>query len=422
MGLIVYNIFNFLFKIGLTLVSPWNIKARLWVRGRRGLFQKIRSASAGWQGTEVVWMHCASLGEFEQGRPVLEQIKKLKPGANLVLSFFSSSGYEIRKDYQGADMVVYLPTDSYRNAKNFLDILQPSLVLWVKYEYWFYYLAELKKRKIPTLLISGVYKEHQLFFKWYGGIYRKMLPFFTHIFVQTAESKTLLSTLGVSDNVTVSGDTRFDRVIEIAEQFKPIPSIEAFCSGHDVIVAGSTWQDDEEELDHFANTHPEIRFIIAPHEIDAAHLKEIKKLFHHAVFFTEWEQLLQGNKPDQELQPNVLVIDNIGMLSKLYKYATIAYIGGGFGDEGVHNVLEAAVYGKPVLFGPVYDKFVEAEELVLCGGAFSVDKALDLEEVLNVLLRSTHEQTKAGELAKNYVYAKRGATAKIIDLIKAPAY
>lgn len=422
MGLIVYNIFIFLYKIGITLISPWNIKARLWVQGRKGLFEKIRSATSSWQDNEVVWMHCASLGEFEQGRPVLEQIKAIKPTARIILSFFSSSGYEIRKDYEGADLIIYLPIDTPRNARQFLEMLKPGLVLWVKYEYWYYYLAELKKRNVPTLLISGIYQQHQLFFKWYGGLYRKLLQSFTHIFVQTPESKTLLENIGFLKNVTVSGDTRFDRVIEIADQFKNIPLIDEFCGAHQVIVAGSTWQDDEEELDHFANTHPEIKFIIAPHEIDGPHLQDIKKLFHNAVLFTEWKQKPAETSPGANLQANVLVIDNIGMLSRLYKYATIAYIGGGFGEEGVHNVLEAAVYGKPVLFGPVYEKFVEAEELVECGGAFSVDNALDLEEALNVLLRSTHEQTKAGESARNYVYLKKGATGKIIDHITQQGY
>ncbi|MEO5997187.1 MAG: glycosyltransferase N-terminal domain-containing protein [Chitinophagaceae bacterium] len=424
MGLAVYNLFLVLYRTGIIFVSPWNSKARLWVRGRKNILRKIRAAVRDRPPSEVIWMHCASLGEFEQGRPVLEEMRKIKPNVCIVLTFFSASGYEIRKNYEGADHIFYLPLDSYQNARSFIDIIKPNLVLWVKYEYWYYYLTQLKKRAIPVLLISGIFRKDQLFFKWHGHLYRDMLWCFSHFFVQTIESKKLLGTIGLSGNVTVSGDTRFDRVIDIAGQFKSIPGIDTFCGEREVIVAGSTWPDDEEELDHFANTHPEIKVIIAPHEIDAPHLQEIKKLFHHSIFYTEWEQLLKtgnmappGKTSEGSSLPNILIIDNIGMLARLYKYATIAYIGGGFGDDGVHNVLEAAAYGKPVVFGPVYEKFVEAVELLECGGAFSIDNALELEEVFHILLRSNHEYTKAGESAKSYVYLKRGAKEKIVNFI-----
>ncbi len=231
--------------------------------------------------------------------------------------------------------------------------------------------------------------------------------------------KNLLGSINVSTNVSISGDTRFDRVIEIAERAISIPLIALFCGNHQVIVAGSTWEEDEEELDHFANTHPEIKFIIAPHEIGTQHLQGIKKIFHSSILFTEWETRLKKSPTSNDMNiPNVLIIDNIGMLSRLYMYATITYIGGGFGDEGVHNVLEAAVYGKPVVFGPVYDKFLEAVELLNCGGAFSIDNALDLEKVFNVLLGSNQEYTRAGESAKSYVYSKCGAKKKIINYIE----
>lgn len=401
------------------MISPWNPKAKLWVEGRKNIFIKIREAVGSDLSSETIWMHCASLGEFEQGRPVLEHIKALHPNARVVLTFFSASGYEIRKNYNGADFIFYLPMDSHGNANKFIEIINPKLVLWVKYEYWYFYLTQLRKQHIPVLLISGIFRSDQVFFKWYGNLYRKMLGCFSHIFVQNDESKDLLDNINLSASVTVSGDTRFDRVIEIAEQFTPIPVVRAFCGDSQVIVAGSTWEEDEEELDHFANTHPEIKFIIAPHEIDSHHLTEIKRLFHNAVYFTEWEIQLNKEPDVNSLKPpNVLIIDNIGMLSRLYRYATVTYIGGGFGDDGIHNVLEAAVYGKPVVFGPVYDKFVEAEELLDCGGAFSVDNALDLEKVFHVLLRSNYECTKAGDSAKSYVYLKRGATSIILNHIK----
>lgn len=357
-------------------------------------------------------MHCASLGEFEQGRPVLENMKALYPRIHVIITFFSSSGYEIQKNYPGADAVFYLPIDSPKNASQFLDIVQPALILWVKYEFWYHYIAEINKRHIPLLLISGNFWKEQLFFKWYGGFYRKILPCFTHLFVQTIESKELLETIGISGNVSISGDTRFDRVIEIAQSGEPLAFIEKFCGDYPVIVAGSTWPEDEEELDHFANTHPKIKFIIAPHEIGSVHLQEVKKLFTHSVLYSEF--IKEGVEPDDA---NVLIIDNIGMLSRLYKYATITYVGGGFGDEGVHNVIEAAVYGKPVIIGPVYENFVEAAELVDCGGAFSIDNALALEELLDVLLRSSHEYNKACEAAKTYVYSNGGAKEKIKQFI-----
>lgn len=400
------------------MVSPWNEKARLWLGGRRGIFDRLRSAINRKSGQELVWMHCASLGEFEQGRPLLEAVRSRYPEAAILLTFFSSSGYEIRKNYDKADSVFYLPYDSPSHARLFLSIVQPTLVLWIKYEYWYYYLGEIKKRNVPLLLISAIFRKEQLFFHWYGSLHREMLRYFTHLFVQTAESEQLLRSIGIGGQTSVTGDTRFDRVIEIAGQFEPIPLIEEFCAGHPVIVAGSTWDDDEEELDHFANIHPELRFIIVPHEIHAAHLKDIRRLFKHAILHSEYQQIKASGQPDERLlQAHVLVIDNIGMLSRLYRYATITYVGGGFGESGVHNILEAAVYGKPVVFGPVYDKYAEAEELLESGGAFSIRNALELEKTLNRLLHNYHEYRQVCEASRRYVYAKSGAKQKIMDYI-----
>jgi 3-deoxy-D-manno-octulosonic-acid transferase len=407
-----YRLFCRAYTAGALLLSPWNRKARLWRSGRKKSFTELEAAFPA-PAKQTIWMHCASLGEFEQGRPVLEALRLVYPQAKILLSFFSSSGYEIQNHYNGADTVVYLPMDNPENAKRFLDITRPELVLWVKYEYWYFYLLEIKKRNIPLLLISGVFREDQPFFRWYGGLHRKMLGFFSHFFVQNDASKKLLGSIGFSEEASVSGDTRFDRVIAIAEGFKPISAVEAFINSHDTVVAGSTWAEDEEELDHFANTHPDIKFIIAPHEIDEDHIKETEKLFHHSIRFSNLPEM-----NNRQPAANVLIIDNIGMLSRLYHYATIAYIGGGFGDDGIHNALEAAVYGKPVVFGPVYEKYAEAVDLVEGGGAFSVGNALELEALLKVLLKSGYEYTKAAKAAGDYVYSSRGATVKITGYIQ----
>jgi 3-deoxy-D-manno-octulosonic-acid transferase len=439
--LFFYNIFLLLYTVLLRIAALWNPKARRWVHGRIGIWDKLKSTAGNRPATtnhtrpatggelqtsnsKLVWMHCASLGEFEQGRPVLEMIRAQYPGTKLLLTFFSPSGYEIRKDYPGADYIFYLPMDSKPNANRFLDIFQPTLVLWMKYEYWYYYLAALKKRNIPALLVSGIFRNNQPFFRWYGRLHRFMLECFAHLFVQTQHSKKLLGKIGFANTVTVSGDTRFDRVVTIAGQFEPIPLIEQFCGSSKVIVAGSTWIDDEEELDHYANTHPDIKFIIAPHEIDEEHLKEIEKLFKHTIRYSTLQAAPQttpappqaGNYKQQT--PNVLIIDNIGMLSKLYKYATITYVGGGFGDDGVHNVLEAAVYGKPVVFGPVFDKYIEAVELEESGGAITIDNALELEKTFDELLPGDTKYAESCAAARNYVYAKMGATNTIMEFIQ----
>lgn len=429
MHLFFYNIFLLVYNAVIRMAALWNPKARLWLRGRKG---GVSGLGFGVSGSEVrpgtidrgsnlkpqtsnlklVWMHCASLGEFEQGRPLLEMIRKQYPDTRILLTFFSPSGYEVRKNYSGADHVAYLPMDSKKTAREFLDMVQPSLVLWVKYEYWYYFLVELKKRSIPTLLVSGIFRDDQPFFKWYGRLHRYMLESFSHFFVQTTDSKALLEKIGFAKNVTVSGDTRFDRVIEIAEQFVSIPLVDNFCGTHPVIVAGSTWTEDEEELDHYANTNQQIRFIIAPHEVHEEHIKQIERLFKNTIRFSQLEAA--GNTDNK----NVLIIDNVGMLSKLYKYATITYVGGGFGDDGVHNVLEAAVYGKPVVFGPEYDKYVEAEDLVEAGGGFPIENALELEQKLNSLLNDQAQYEASCVAARNYVYSKKGATESILQYVQ----
>ena len=426
MSIFFYAIFLWLYKTGIRIISPWNPKAKLWLDGRKNLLARISGVKVG-KDDRVIWMHCASLGEFEQGRPVVERFKEQYPGHKLILTFFSPSGYEIQKDYEGADYVFYLPTDSKKNARFFINTIRPVLVLWIKYDYWFYYLDELKKRNIPTLLISAIFRPDQPFFKWYGKLHCYMLYCFTQLFVQTEESKKLLIGLGISSNVSLGGDTRFDRVMAIAGQFTPIPLVEYFCGDKKVIVAGSTWEEDEEELDHYANTHPEIKFIIAPHEIDEPHLRGIESLFHESVRFSALEkkmadgswQMAENTASRRQLSaPNVLIIDNIGILSRLYNYATIAYVGGGFGDDGVHNVVEAAVYGKPVVFGPVIEKYFEAMELVDCGGGIVIDSALEAEAVFDRLFSNLEEYRFSCEASANYVRGKKGATEIIVQYVQ----
>jgi 3-deoxy-D-manno-octulosonic-acid transferase len=433
MSILFYHIFLWLYRTGIRLIAPWNPKARRWLDGRKDIFSRISTAFP--EKYPLIWMHCASLGEFEQGRPVLEKLKLENPGYKILISFFSPSGYETRKDYEGADHVFYLPLDSRQNARRFIDLVKPSLVLWVKYDYWYYYLLELKRRGIPTILLSAVFRPDQPFFKWYGRLHRYMLECFTHLFVQTDVSKKLLGGLGLSENVSVSGDTRFDRVIAIAERQEGLPLIAAFCGDQTVIVAGSTWEEDEEELAHYANTHPEIRFIVAPHEIEEERLREAEKLFRYCIRYSEIatsyklqaaSQTLVGGETGKvrrapnggQRPPNVLIIDNIGLLSRLYKYATITYVGGGFGDDGVHNVLEAAVYGKPVVFGPVIEKYNEAVDLADCGGGIVIDSALEAESVFDRLLGNPEEYRLTCEASRDYVQHKKGATDKITGFIQ----
>jgi 3-deoxy-D-manno-octulosonic-acid transferase len=421
MDILFYTFFLWLYITGMRLVSPWNPKARLWLLGRKNIFNNIKTAFQS-NHSEIIWMHCASVGEFEQGLPLLEKLKEQYPTYKIVVTFFSPSGYEAKKNDNTADYIFYLPADSKKNAKGFINTINPKLVLWVKNDYWFFFLRELKKRNVPVLLISGVFMDDQPFFKWYGKIYRLMLPYFSHLFVQTEGSKKLLGTIGVSEKVSISGDTRFDRVIEIADQFKPVVLIEEFCGNNKpVIVAGSTWEEDEEQLDHYANAHPEIKFIIAPHDMDEESLRSVKKLFKRSVYFSELtggKSKNQNPKINTIVPANVLLIDNIGMLAQLYKYATITYVGGGFVDEGVHNVLEAAVYGKPVVFGPVIEDYIEALELVEYGGGLVVDSALEVEETFNRLLTNPEEYFACCNAAKNYVYSKKGATEKIMIYIQ----
>lgn len=420
--LLFYTLFLKLYPLGIRIASFWNDKAKLWIKGRKDF------PSLSYDTHETIWMHCASLGEFEQGRPVIEKIRENYPAYRIVITFFSPSGYEIQKNFKGADHIFYLPLDSASNAKKFISLINPTLVLWVKYEYWYYYLQELKARNISLLLISGAFRKDQPFFKWYGNFWKKMLGCFTYHFLQNQHSKDLLETVQIN-NVSVSGDTRFDRVMAIAENFEDIPLIKEYCGESKVIVAGSTWEDDEAELVHYAKTNQDIKFIIAPHEIDKENLADVKKAFKGSMFYSEWLLFVNGETSDVKSQTsshlspftfhgNVLIIDNVGMLSRLYKYADITYVGGGFGDDGLHNILEAAVYGKPVIFGPQFEKNAEAEELIECGGGITIENALELEKILDRLLNTPTEWEERSRAAKNYVYSNAGATKKIMEYIQ----
>ncbi len=413
------------------LISGKNGKAKLWVAGRENIFQRLQEAFANNKG-KVVWMHCSSLGEFEQGRPVIESIKKDNPSIKVLITFFSPSGYEIRKNYELADWVFYLPMDNDTNAARFYDIVKPSVVLFVKYEFWFYYLKEAKERNIPLLLISAIFRDSQPFFKWYGNFNRQMLGFFTMLFVQNDESVELLNSIGIKDNVAISGDTRFDRVLNIAQQFEPIPAIEAFIGNHQqVIVAGSTWLEDDEVLYHYAKMHPHIMFIIAPHDVQESRVDECVALYPDAITFSSWCSVdrlpltpdstsvsVNGNRSTEHPnEPNIIIIDNIGLLSRLYKYATICFVGGGFGEDGVHNVLEAAVYGKPVIMGPEYGKYFEAEGLVDAKGAYSVESTIELEQIINKLFNDNLLYETVCNAAGDYVAIHAGATGIITKYI-----
>ncbi|MEO6820060.1 MAG: glycosyltransferase N-terminal domain-containing protein [Ginsengibacter sp.] len=417
--ILLYQIFLFVYKAGVYIVSLGSDKARLWIKGRVNVFSKLKK-SLPIERRKTVWMHCASLGEFEQGRPVLKMIKELDPEMDIVITFFSPSGYEVIKNSKEFDKIFYLPMDSFIHAKRWLKILKPDLVLWVKYEYWFYYLKEINRKEIPLLLISGVFNADQVFFKWYGGLYKKMLGYFTHFFLQNTASKDQLQKLISPEKISVSGDTRCDRVINIVNNFSPVDGIAQFCGDSHVIVAGSTWEDDEALFVHYVRMHPELKFIIAPHEVDSQNVLGIKKQFEGSVLYSELKnKSQQGTMGEMTVQDsNCLIINNIGILSRLYHYATIAYVGGGFGDNGLHNILEAAVYGKPVIFGPYLYKNFEAEELINCRGAISVESAVEMEKVLDDLLQNQSDLALRGEAAKNYVYENAGAAEKIIDFIK----
>ncbi len=414
--LFLYNIVTLLISQIVKLAAIFNPKMKLFVNGRKDVFSILKSKIQ--PHDKVIWFHAASLGEYEQGLPVMEEIKKRFPDHNILLTFFSPSGYEVRKNNPIADVTVYLPLDTQSNVRYFLDITHPEMVFFIKYEFWPNYLNELKKRQVSTYLISGIFRKKQAFFKWYGGFYRKALKTFDHFFVQNDSSKQLIQSIGFT-NVTVSGDTRFDRVTAILERNNSLDFIEDFVSldssrNHKAttIVIGSSWPKDEELLANYINQSSDnVKFIIAPHNIKKEQIATLRALItKKTVLFSEKESKQLSDYP-------VFIIDTIGILTKIYSYADIAYVGGGFGNPGVHNILEPATFGIPIIIGPNYSHFAEATALVQSEGCIAVKNQSELTDSLNLLLHNLDERLEKGHICETFVQMNKGATQTILNYI-----
>lgn len=402
----LYNLSVFFYSLLIHCAGFFNKKVRLWIEGRKNIFSRIQKTVSSKE--LIAWFHCASLGEFEQGRPVIEQLRKLHPEYKILLTFFSPSGYEVRKNYEAADYIFYLPLDTSGNVKRFLELVKPSVVFFIKYEFWFNYIRNLEEKNIPFFIISANFRHGQHFFKWYGGWFRKQLKSITHIFVQNKESLELLKKINITQ-ATVSGDTRFDRVYEITGNVKTFFVIQKFCEGSDVFIAGSSWPPDEEFLTQLINSGKiNYKFIIAPHLVDKPHVASLtEKIKKHVVKYSEADE-------QNVMHAKVLVIDCIGILSHVYRYGKIAYIGGGFGG-GIHNILEAASFGMPVIFGPKYHKFQEAIALIKEGGAFSISSEAEFMNTIMRLYNNPDLLEQTSEIARNFVQKNIGATKIILE-------
>jgi len=404
---VLYNVGILIYSALAYLIAPFNSRASLWIKGRKKWAEKIAVKIK--PGDRVIWVHCASLGEFEQGRPVIEAIKKEMPFHKIILTFFSPSGYEIRKNYDKADCISYLPSDTPANALKFIDLTKPEFVIFVKYEFWNNYISALYRKKIPLYLISGIFRPGQLFFKWYGSFFREMLRKFEKIFVQDQRSCDLLAGIGITQ-VSMAGDTRFDRVLQIAGSAGKIPQLEQFRGNEKLFLAGSSWGPDEAIIAAYINRFPEkMKWVFAPHEIDPLNIERLEKLIK--VTCVRYSDFVENSA-----DARVLIIDNIGMLSSAYKYAHIAAIGGGFG-KGIHNILEPACWGIPVLFGPNHLKFREAVELIEKGSAKSFSTFDDFKKILDLWLSEEKIYTISAEIASKYVKENAGATEIIIKEI-----
>lgn len=399
----LYNLSVFLAGCVIRLIALTNSKLRKFVEGRKNVFSYLEKNIN--KNEKYVWVHTASLGEFEQGLPIIQEIRKKY---KVIVTFFSPSGYEIRKNTPDADLVVYLPLDTKKNAKKFIKIVQPEMAFFVKYEFWINYLNELKINNIPTYLVSGIFRENQVFFKWHGKIMRDCLHCFTHFFVQNEKSQKLLQTLGFQ-NVTISGDTRFDRVSQILKRDNSLGFMADFKQDSLCVVFGSSWESDEEIYLKYINQAPKnVKFVIAPHNIHTEkNIALREKITQPTIFFSEKEE---KNIADYQ----VFIIDAIGILTKIYSYADIAYVGGGMGTAGLHNVLEPAVFGIPVLIGKNYEKFEEAKELVKKGGIISVSTSQQFSEKMDFLVKNPQQRTKIGSINANFIEKSNGATEKII--------
>ena len=409
----IYNLIIYLYLLGVAIYSRFNVKVRKMWRGERAAFRVLKEKVD--PNAKYVWFHAASLGEFEQGRPLMERLRQDHPEYKILLTFFSPSGYEVRKNYQGADIICYLPLDTPVNAIRFLRLIRPVMAVFIKYEFWYNYLHILKHRNVPVYSVSSIFREDQVFFKWYGRQYGRVLNCFTHFFVQNEQSRKLLAKIGITD-VTVAGDTRFDRVLQIKEAAKQLPIVEAFVkmeSGDDpkVFVAGSSWPPDEEIFIQYFNAHPEWKLIIAPHVIGEDHLQQIEKLLQgrKVLRYTEAEKKKVSDY-------DVLIIDCFGLLSSIYHYGDVAYVGGGFG-VGIHNLLEAAVWDVPVFFGPNNQKFQEAQGLKTSGG-FEIHDEKEFAQLMDRFASDPQYLKEQGLQAGRYVKDKAGATAKVLSFVE----
>lgn len=409
-----YNLLIHIYYAAIRFAAIWNKKARQWIDGRKNLFEQLqrhRSAES-----KTAWFHCASLGEFEQGRPLIEAFRSSYPEYKILLTFFSPSGYEIRKNYDGADLVFYLPLDTKKNALRFIEVAKPDLVFFIKYEFWFHYLNTLQQKNIPIYIVSANFRSDQIFFKWYGAFNRCILSRISHFFVQNETSLDLLKSIHINE-VTVSGDTRFDRVLTIASERKKIPLLEEFKGAGKIIIAGSTWPADHKLISKIiVQTVKEysLKFIIAPHEIDGLEIRALINNFKNLGL-----TCLRYSEADLEniKSAQILIIDSIGLLSGLYQYGELAYIGGGFG-KGIHNILEAATFGLPLFFGPQYARFQEAHDLIALGGAFPIEHPESFQVHLKSLFQNPDKLEICSKICLNYTAKKQGATQTILNYIK----
>ena len=410
----IYNLVIYLYLLGVAIYSRFNEKVRKMWRGEREAFKILREKVD--PNAKYVWFHAASLGEFEQGRPLMEQLRKDHPEYKILLTFFSPSGYEVRKNYEGADIITYLPLDTITNARRFLRTVRPVMAFFIKYEFWYNYLHILKHRGVPVYSVSSIFRPEQVFFKWYGRQYGRVLNCFTHFFVQNEISKELLAKIGITDT-TVVGDTRFDRVLQIKEAAKQLPIVETFVKdAPQVFVAGSSWPPDEEIFIKYFNEHKNWKLIIAPHVIGEDHLKQIEKLLEgrKVIRYTEAEKMVNGQLSmvnDYE----VLIINCFGLLSSIYHYGNVAYVGGGFG-VGIHNLLEAAVWDVPVFFGPNNQKFQEAQGLKTSGG-FEISSYEDFAAQMDRFAADAAYLQEQGQKAGHFVKGQSGATQKVLSSV-----
>lgn len=408
---IVYNLFISLYGLGISVAANFNHKAKLWIEGRKDWQNKLKNHVS--DEDKILWIHCSSLGEFEQGRPIIERMKIEFTYHKIVVSFFSPSGYEVRKNYEGADYIFYLPLDTKKNMKSLVKLLNPEMLILVKYEYWYNLLGKLNKNNIPVIVISAVINEDNLFFRPWGSWFRKKIKTISHFFVQDEDSKNLLESINI-EQVTVSGDTRFDRVKEILNSENNLDFIKIFKGDSKLIVAGSTWPDDDDILENFINSKlPEDwKIIFAPHNIDQ---KKIGQLIEKIKLRTSlYSKMAENNLNDSQ----VLIVDTIGILTKIYSYATISYVGGGFTKTGVHNTLEPAVFGVPIIFGPNYDAYFEAIELIESEAAVKFENQFDFDEKMMDLIENEPERTRRGKIAYNYIQKKPNSSNMILSYLK----